>query len=406
MMLKKMRRRFIAAAMAAIGAVTLVLLLVVNLWNYELTTARLDETIDSMIMTGKDPYSGSSGLALPDMFSQQSPETRYMTRFFAVIYNSGGEPVRVFSDYIATVSADEALSYAASVADKGKTQGYYGDYRYSVKGGYGGAAVIFLNASQEQQSMRTLLAVSLITAAVSLLATLALVAAFSKKAIAPYVRNMELQKQFITDAGHELKTPLTSISTSAEVLKMENGDNEWVDNIQKQAGKMSKLVANLVTLSRLDEGAPTPSTATFSLSDAVWEAASPFDSRARAQNKRYSRDIANGLSMTGDMAAVQQLVSILLDNAFKYSDEGGEIRLSVFARHRGHVIEVYNTCPPDTLGDIDRFFDRFYRADKARSSEGGTGIGLAIAKATVESLGGSISAETPDGKSIIFKVLI
>lgn len=406
MMLTKMRRRFIASAMAAMGAVTLVLLVAINLWNYNITTNRLDDTINSLITTGKNPYSGSSNFTLPDIFSDNSPESKYMTRYFAVVYDSDGHAVRVFSDYIATVSAQEALYYASDALSSGHAQGYYGDYRYCLKSGSSGAAVIFLNASPERQSMKTLFNVSLIVAAASLLAGFALVAAFSKKAIAPYVRNMQLQKEFITDAGHELKTPLTSISTSADVLKMENGDNEWVDNIQKQTVRMSKLVKNLVMLSRLDEGMPLPDKSDFSLSDAAWEAAEPFEMRAKAQGKSYSQNIAPDLDMTGDMAAVQQLISILLDNAFKYSDDGGEIRLSVYAQHKNKVIEVYNTCPPDSLVDIDRFFDRFYRADKSRTYDGGTGIGLAIARAIVQALGGSINAETADGKSIVFRAVI
>lgn len=401
-MLKKMRRRFIGAAMAAMGAVTLILLIAINLWNYSITTDRLDDTMHSVLTGG----GGAEGYTLPDIFSQ-SPEEKYMTRFFAVIYDESGSPRRVYSDYIATVTVDEAVEYSDYAVSKGKADGYYGDYRYcvtTVSGG--GKAVMFLNASQEQEAMRTLLSLSCVVAAACLLAAFALITAFSKKAIAPYVRNMELQKQFITDAGHELKTPLTSISTSTEVLRMESGGNEWIDNIQKQTVKLSKLVKNLVTLSRLDEGAPLPDKSEFSLSDAAWEAAEPFDAVARAQGKSYERDIEDGLGMFGDMAAVQQLISILLDNAFKYSDEGGEIRLSVHSRHKGSVIEVYNTCPPDSLGDIDRFFDRFYRADRARSAEGGTGIGLSIARATAEALGGSISAETADGKSIVFRVML
>ena len=405
-MLSKMRRRFIASAMAAMGAVTLVLLVALNLWNYTITTDRLDDTIDALMTTGQEPYSGSSSFTLPDIFGSDSPETKYMTRYFAVVYDSDGDALRVFSDYIATVSAQQALYYASDALSTGHMQGYYGDYRYCVKSGAAASAVIFLNASPEQQSMKTLLTVSLMVAAASLLLGFALVAAFSKKAIAPYVRNMELQKQFITDAGHELKTPLTSISTSADVLKMENGDNEWVDNIQKQTVRMSKLVKNLVTLSRLDEGVPLPDMTEFSLSDAAWEAAEPFTMRAKAQGKSFSQSISPGLAMKGDMAAVPQLISILLDNAFKYSDENGEIRLSLYPQHKNNIIEVYNTCPPDSLGDIDRFFDRFYRADSSRKYDGGTGIGLAIAKATAQALGGSINAETADGRSIVFKVIL
>ena len=404
MMLKKLRRRFIAAAMAAIGAVTLVLLCAVNLWNYKITTDSLDATLDIMSLTGS--YSSGKDYSLPEIFGGHSSEEMYMTRFFAVYYDQNGKAAGVFRDYIATVSVEQALSYSSDALSSGRERGYYGDYRYRVLGASGGSIVVFLNAVPEQQSMKTLLRVSVIVSLLALLAAFALITAFSKKATAPYMKNMQLQKQFITDAGHELKTPLTSISTSADVLKLETGENEWVDNIQKQAARMSKLVANLVTLSKLDEGAQSPDMCDFSLSDAAWEVSEPFELRAVAQGKKYSRSIEDNITVHGDMAAVQQMISILLDNAFKYSDEGGEIRLSIRKQHKGSVIEVYNTCAEGSLGDISRFFDRFYRADKARSADGGTGIGLSIARAVAEAHGGSISAESADGRSIVFRTVI
>ena len=403
-MLKKLRRRFIAAAMAAIGAVTLVLLCAVNLWNYKITTDSLDATLDIMSLTGS--YSSGKDYSLPEIFGGHSSEEMYMTRFFAVYYDQNGKAAGVFRDYIATVSVEQALSYSSDALSSGRERGYYGDYRYRVLGASGGSIVVFLNAVPEQQSMKTLLRVSVIVSLLALLAAFALITAFSKKATAPYMKNMQLQKQFITDAGHELKTPLTSISTSADVLKLETGENEWVDNIQKQAARMSKLVANLVTLSKLDEGAQMPDMCDFSLSDAAWEVSEPFELRAVAQDKKYSRSIEDNITVHGDMAAVQQMISILLDNAFKYSDEGGEIRLSVRKQHKGSVIEVYNTCAEGSLGDISRFFDRFYRADKARSADGGTGIGLSIARAVAEAHDGSISAESADGRSIVFRAVI
>lgn len=404
MMLKKLRRRFIAAAMAAIGAVTLVLLCAVNLWNYKITTDSLDATLDIMSLTGS--YSSGKDYSLPEIFGGHSSEEMYMTRFFAVYYDQNGKAAGVFRDYIATVSVEQALSYSSDALSSGRERGYYGDYRYRVLGASGGSIVVFLNAVPEQQSMKTLLRVSVIVSLLALLAAFALITAFSKKATAPYMKNMQLQKQFITDAGHELKTPLTSISTSADVLKLETGENEWVNNIQKQAARMSKLVANLVTLSKLDEGAQMPDMCDFSLSDAAWEVSEPFDLRAVAQGRKYSRSIEDNITVHGDMAAVQQMISILLDNAFKYSDDGGEIRLSVRKQHKGSVIEVYNTCAEGSLGDISRFFDRFYRADKARSADGGTGIGLSIARAVAEAHGGSISAESADGRSIVFRAVI
>ena len=132
-MLSKMRRRFIASAMAAMGAVTLVLLVAVNLWNYNITTDKLDETIDALVTTGQEPYSGSSNFTLPDIFGGDSPETKYMTRYFAVVYDADGDALRVFSDYIATVSAQQALYYASDVLSAGHAQGYYGDIATASK---------------------------------------------------------------------------------------------------------------------------------------------------------------------------------------------------------------------------------------------------------------------------------
>ena len=406
-MLKKMRRRFIAAAMAAIFAVTLLLLLAVNIWNYNITTERLDSTLDAMSVWGGAAAYGEPDYPLAGIFGDRSPEARYMTRYFWVQLDTNRNTVRVFSDYIASVTAAEAAQDAADVIDSGRQQGYSGEYRYAVSSGSGYYTVVFLNASQELQAMRTLLIVSCVTAGLSLLLMFALVSAFSRRAIEPYVKNIELQKQFITDAGHELKTPLTSISTSADVLALADEDNEWVDNIRRQCRRLSKLVTNLVTLSRLDEGVPLPDKAEFSLSDAAWEASDPFTSLADARGLRFERSIEDSLSLVGDRALVQQMISILLDNAFKYCDPGGSISLRIYRHRKNCVIEAYNTCDPAALTDIDRFFDRFYRADKSRSgSGGGTGVGLSIARAAAEAHGGSINAKTADGKSITFTAVL
>lgn len=406
-MLKKMRRRFIASAMAAIFAVMLLLLLAVNLWNYSITTDRLDSTLDAMSIWGGAAAYGEADYPLSGILGDRSPEARYMTRYFWVQLDTEHNTMRVFSDYIASVTTEEAAQYASNVVDSGRQRGYSGEYRYTVHSGSGYYTVVFLNASQELQAVRTLLIVSCATAGLSLLLMFVLVSAFSRRAIAPYVKNIELQKQFITDAGHELKTPLTSISTSADVLAMADEDNEWVDNIRRQCRRLSKLVANLVTLSRLDESEPLPDKAEFSLSDAAWETSDPFVTLAKAQDRRFERSIEDNLSLFGDRALVQQMISILLDNAFKYSDPCGSISLSIYRQRKSCVIEAYNTCEPGALTDIDRFFDRFYRADKARSgSGGGTGVGLSIARAAAEAHGGSISAKTADGKSVTFTVIL
>lgn len=399
-MLKKMRRRFVAAAMAAITAVVLLLLCAVNLWNYRLTTSQQDDTLEMLMKFDEGGVwpSYSGGFRVDGPFGRFSVEMQYMLRFFIVHCTPDGRMQGFNQDYIASISAEDAAKYASEVISSGRERGYYRGYRFLTGGTVQGTTAIFLNSEREIQSMKGVLLASGGVAIISLAAVFALLCALSRRAIAPYVRNIETQKRFITDAGHELKTPLTSISTSAEILALENGGDEWVQNIQKQCARLSKLISNLVTLSRLDEERPFPEKTDFSLSDAVWEASEPFSSLARAKGKRFLQNIEDGVFVSGDKNAVQQMVSILLDNAVKYSDENGEISILLCKKQKKAEISVFNTCVLEDDEPVKRLFDRFYRPDKSRAKEtGGTGIGLSIAKATAEAHGGSIKAEKCNG---------
>ena len=329
-----------------------------------------------------------------------------MIRFFSVHLGKDRAVTGVNQDYIASVSEADAAAYAETVLAHGKIRGYESGYRYLVSSKDDETVVLFLNSERELQMMKSLLWITLAIAGSCLVVVFGLVVLFSRRAIMPYIKNMEAQKQFITNASHELKTPLTAISTSADVLEMERSDNEWVRSIQTQAGRLSKLITNLVTLSRLDEEDPFPVRTEFSLSDALWEIGEPFVSLAQAKGKHYTQDIADGLTTSGDRAAIQQTISILLDNALKYSPDGGSISLT--ARHSGKRTEitVSNTMAAAQRIDTARLFDRFYRADESHSNVvNGTGIGLSIAKATVQAHGGKIWARQ-SGDQIVFRILL
>ena len=394
-MLKKMRWRFIGAAMAAFTAVVLTLLCFVNLWNYHSVTSQQDEALTRLmeIEDQQMPFSSRRG-ALPfDDWSHFSPEVQYSLRFFSVHYDTNGIVSRVNQDYIASISESDAETYADAVLESGKAHGYESGYRYLVSTTEDETVVLFLNSEREIQTMRSLLWITLAIAAVCLAVVFGLVVLFSRRAIAPYLKNMEAQKQFITNASHELKTPLTAISTSADVLAMEHDGDEWVHNIQVQSGRLSKLITSLVALSRLDEENPFPVRTEFSLSDALWEISEPFGSLAQAKGRTYTQDIADGLTVTGDRTAIQQMVSILLDNALKYSPDGGSISLTARRSGKRAEIAVSNTVDMSQAIDTSRLFDRFYRADESHSGAvSGTGIGLSIVKATAEAHDGTISA--------------
>lgn len=407
-MLKRMRRRVILAAMTAFLAVILMIAVLVNVVNYYTVADRADQTIESILTFEErrpEPAKGNPPpepfMALPDL------ESNYMTRFFIVRFDADGNMLSTSTDYIASIDDTQAASYARQALARKTDRGYLKEYRFNKKTDGDSVTVVFLNVLPEQQYMRSLRWQTIAVACGSLVIVFVLVALLSGRAIKPITNNIRLQKQFITDASHELKTPLTSISTSVDVLVMEHGEDEWTENIRSQTGRMSKLVSELVTLSRLDEEMPLPNKEHFSLSNAAWEIAEVYQPQAKAQGKRFTTVIDEDVSLFGEKAAVQQMLSVLLDNAIRYSDPQGEIRFSV-QKKRGKVhIEVFNTCRLETPPDVKRLFDRFYRPDSARdTASGGTGIGLAIAKAVAETHGGTITASCPSGKTMTITALL
>lgn len=407
-MLKKMRRRFILAAMAAFGTVMLVLLAGINLVNYYRTTAVQDDMVQNLLRRERH-FAVRPGDVPPPVGGMPGagPEAEFTTRFFAVHCDLSGRVRFISRDHISSVDEETAETYGAEVLERGREKGYYGGYRYGVSREGDSIIVLFLNAEAPLQYMRWLFLLSLAIGIASLLVVSGLVVFFSGYAVRPYMENMERQKRFITDAGHELKTPITSIAASADIAAMEYPGDEWISNIQKQAARLAKLTGELVALSRLDEEAPLPEKSIFSLSDAAWEAAEPFSVLARAEGKTYIQNIEEKLTLYGDCGTIRQMISLLLDNAVRYSDQGGEIRLDIYRRRGKICIRVFNTCSLPAGSDLDRLFDRFYRLDESRASHtGGTGIGLSMAQAIAEAHGGRIGVRSEDGRSILFTVVL
>lgn len=407
-MLKKLRRRFILAAMAAFGAVMAVLLLGINLANYYRTTSMRDEMAEGLMRREQRAFRKPEA-ALPPMADMPGggPEAEFTTRFFAAHCDGTGHILFIARDHISSIDEDLAREYTETVLSGDREKGWYGDYRYLVREDGMGITVLFLNAADSLKYIRSLLFVSLGTGVGSLLVVFGLIVFFSRYAIRPFAENIERQKRFITDAGHELKTPIASIAASADVAAMEHEGDEWIENIQKQTLRLGRLVNDLVALSRLDEEMPFPEKSEFSLSDAAWEAAEPFAVLAKAQGRQYSQHIEEGMMLHGDRNAILQLMSILLDNAVKYAREGGEIRMEIYRKRRKACIEVENPCTLPEDFDLDRLFDRFYRVDQSRSLRtGGTGIGLAKAQAIVQAHGGRIEAKRLCGDKILMKAIL
>lgn len=273
----------------------------------------------------------------------------------------GGSLIRADLDNIAAVTEDDVQTYLDIALKHGEGYGYSKGYKYYVTDNGDGR----------------------------------------RRAIDPVVQASERQKQFITDAGHELKTPITVIATSLKVLEMETGKQKWIDKAQAQTEKLTELVNSLVTLSRMDEEDSPLKHEKFNISDAVGETAESFRDFAAEAGHGLSISVEPNIEYVGDEYAVRQLASILLDNAVKYAAEGTEIRFSLSKAHRGVTVRCSNECESLDTAELDKLFDRFYRADKSRSS-GGFGIGLSIARSIAEGHKGSIKAVSPDGRTIEF----
>lgn len=296
-----------------------------------------------------------------------------------------------------TVYGEAALEkYALEILKSGKERGVKGSLIYlaSDKGGY--TLVVFMDNTIMQESMTTLFRYTLIFGGVAIAALFFVAVYLARRIVRPLEESYRKQKQFISDAGHELKTPVAVISANAELLSRELGDNPWLANIQYENERMSRLVAGLLELARTENAARH--TQPLDLSRLVGGEALPFESVAFEKRLALNCDIADDLFVDGDSNQLKQLVAILLDNAICHSVGGKEIFLALKAGH-GHVmLSVVNAGPPIPAEQTERLFERFYRVDAARSSGGGHyGLGLAIAKAVVTAHRGKIEVDCHDG---------
>ena len=332
-------------------------------------------------------------------------ETPYSTRYFVLRYDDEGILSDAGLDNIASITEEDVPEYLAFAISEREGTGYYNGYQYKIlRAGKGRHMAIFLDCYQERRSVYTLAFLSFAITLVCIGLVYIIVLLSSKRAIAPMLKNAERQKQFITDASHELKTPITVIATSLTVLEMEVGKQKWIDKAMAQTEKLKALVNSLVTLARMDEEESPLKFADFAAGAATSETAESFVDFAQSKGLSLALDIDDELSYCGDEYAIRQLISILLDNAIKYAAPGSEIFFSlkksgIFAK--GICIKTQNSCENLDTDKLDKLFDRFYRSDESREGSG-FGIGLSIARSIVEGHRGKITASSPSENVIVF----
>lgn len=395
-MIKKLQKKIIFISMFSISIVLLTIIGIININNFK----NIDNKADNTLHLLKDNNGVFPFKKDPGGFSPEAPfETRYFT-----VKISDDEMVVVNVDKIAAVDETKAKEYVTKAT---KETGYLGNYKYLVSENESATLYIFLDCSRDLDNFRTFLNASIIISLSGLVVVFLLIIFLSLIVIKPIMESYKKQKQFITDASHELKTPLTVIDASCEVLEYNLENNEWLNTIKDQTKKLSDLTNKLVFLSRMDEENNHVLKADFSLSEISEDIVKEYIVLAKTQNKKFIYEIEPNITLNGDVSMIKQALHLLFDNAFKYSNSQGTIEFIVKKNGKNIKINMFNTVEAIEKGSLNILFERFYRLDSSRNTEtGGQGIGLSVVKAIIDVHKGKINAYSKDGKSIDFTIIL
>lgn len=357
---------------------------------------------------------------LPDAIPEEAPDSpalldglflefTYAARYFSVVFDPQNNVRSVDVSRVASVSEHEAIVYAekalesyenltVSLLDLGQADTFY--YRVAPKPD-GNTIVVFLDCSFQVQVNREVGRNTIFICLAGITVSFVIVLLLSNRAIRPSIENARKQKQFITNASHELKTPLAVIRANTEVIEMLSGESEWTRSTMGQVDRMDGLVQNLVMIARAQEREDRATMGEIDVCSVVTDSVEPFRALARQDEIDLVCDLEGEAMMVADVSSIQQLTTLLVDNAIKYCDKGGKVVVELVQPRRGRVtLTVSNSFAKGETAQFDRYFERFYRDDEAHSDEGGYGIGLSVAESICERYRGSIKATWKGGMAI------
>lgn len=390
-MLKKLKTRFVIGTIIALAIVLMLIVGAINAFNYQSVVADADGTLELIMENAGRFPSHNPDKIPPNVDITLTPESPFESRYFSVVF-VGNTPIAVNTSSIAAINDTQAIEIGRLVLSKEATQGFYKNYRYLIGSKDGRTRVIFLDCTRLLDSANTFLWLSVLVSLVSVVAVFILLWLISDKIVNPMVDGYEKQKTFITNAGHDIKTPITIIDADAELLEMEIGENEWLKDIKKQAARLATLTGELIYLSRMEEQEHT-TFVDFPISEVIEEVVSSFGAPAKTKNITLNSYVPPAIYYKGDEGAIKKLITLLLDNAIKYSPDGETVSIALKKTSFGLTIRISNVATNTASLSVKHMFDRFYRSDEARGSGGGFGIGLSVASAIVSAHRGRISAE-------------
>ena len=330
-----------------------------------------------------------------------------LSNSYTIVLNEDGSVDSWTSDRTDLYTDTQVAAMAESAFADGGDSGRIGTQFYRRVQSESRTKLIVLDARLDYLSASNMLRAAVLIAAAACLLLSLLAWLLIRRMVQPVEDAFVRQKRFVSDASHELKTPLAVISANAEVLEQEIGENEYLGYIRSEVRRTDTLVRNLLTLARLDRNEAAAEMKPFDLGRALLDVTLPFESTVFEAGKTLEIQIPEGIEYTGNEEMIKQLAVILLSNALKYSDPGGKIIISLKAKGRQREISVFNTGEPIDPEDRERIFDRFWRADPAHGREtGGHGLGLAIARSVVDAHRGKITVESREGEGNLFTVYL
>lgn len=420
-MFKKSRRKIVAAIMSVLVCLFLGTLAIIYASSYYEVTATnygmLERHAELYVLyehMGADhPYDMQPELLQPipntppnDPGGKHFEDTPafHLSTFYSVAISDDGSVLAIDAAGEDIYEKETLEKYATDILQRGKERGVKGNLVFLVTEKSGYTLIVFMDNTVMQGSMATLFRYTLIFGSVALVAFFFLAMYIAKRIVKPLEESYQKQKQFISDAGHELKTPVSVVSANAELLSREIGDNQWLTNIQYENERMGKLVSQLLELSRTENVKAQAERLDFSR--LVAGGALPFESVAFENGLALKTEITEDIIVNGNGSQLSQLVSILIDNAIRHGQNGKEVAVTLTESRGNAVLTVVNSGEPIPQDKIEKLFERFYRTDEVRNgADNHYGLGLAIAKAIVTAHNGKIEVRCYNGL-IEFRITI
>lgn len=404
-MLKQLKQRFILLAVISMTVTLVAAFTAVNFTLRYRLSARVDNIINVL-------YENNGSFPVDYYLNQWDglhEETPFETRYYVAYIDNDRAVIGADYSHIAIRNIDGVSQQINEILSSGKERGYVGKYRFGCfdRRNYN-KMIIVVDCQTDLETVNTLLAITFVTILTCVVIVLILLIFLSKKVIRPFEENREKQRRFITDAGHELKTPIAIIQSNAEVMEMIEGENKWISNIKGQTTRMSHLVKGLIELSKMDEQTISEKEKQrILMTEIVSDSVESFRVLAEKRGINIKTQIVPNIFVYGDLEDIVRMVGILIDNAVKYTDERGEVSVQLYNKSKRACLIVSNTCTGLDREAVPHFFDRFYRSDSSRNSEtGGYGIGLSMAQMIVQNHKGKISVSYTDDERVVFSVEI